>query len=87
MKNKYVKIEVFKKSSESWYPSYDGGLVKVGLSECIHETPFVVYITGNDDDMMNKGYATYEEAFGVFWTIIEMADVTHKAGLELGLEP
>lgn len=90
-------IEIFKYSSECWYPSYflegfngKDTLVKVRFSELrSHEnnkTEWRVSVWGNDDFGMERDFLgeQKEDAIKCFHKIVELKDVTKQALLDLG---
>lgn len=82
-----IRKTLMKFSSDDWYPSYDDGMVEVGLVSLfpVDEHPrFRVWIWGADDCGMERDFHTKEEAEIVFENICKMDDVTRKALKTIG---
>ena len=83
-----VKVEVFKGTSENWFPSYkmDGGkklLVKVCFTQTGPNPPthgdWRVCVWGGDDCGMERDFSNEAEAWNCFLQVIGLEDVTRAA--------
>jgi hypothetical protein len=84
-----ARLAAFKPVTDDWHPNYPGNQVAVVFNEVPqpkHPTPYVVAVTGGDDDLRNKGYATYEEALGVFLSLLREPYLNHRIVERIGLE-
>ena len=80
-----MRVDVFKRTSEDWFPSYkmDGGrtsLVEVtfcraGLAPP-HDGSWRVCVWGEDDRGMHRDFHSEAEAWNCFLQIIGLDDVT-----------
>lgn len=73
-------MQVFKQTSDDWYPSYkleDQQLVKVRLLE-LKNGLWRVCVWGNDDFGLERDYCQYEDAHEMFQIIIKQPQVSQK---------
>jgi len=86
-------VEVFKATSEDWFPSYklDGGrisLVEVSFTQTGPKPPYQgswrVCVWGGDDCGMDMDFSVEAEAWNCFLQVIGLTDVTRKALAGIG---
>ena len=87
---KRLKIEVFKQTSDDWYPNYIVGdgrlqLVRVNILELYEEKSWRVCVWGNDDCGMEKDFINDElTSWRAFAEVISLDDVTKDALTKMG---
>lgn len=88
-----MNVEVFKHTSEDWFPSYkmDGGrtsLVEVCFTQTGPNPPIAgdwrVCVWGGDDCGMERDFSSETEAWNCFLQVIGLKDVTRAALKERG---
>lgn len=88
-KKQNMRCEVFKITSDDWYPSYKledkTKLVQVSFMQILLPSSWLVCVWGQDDCGMEKFFGTENEAWCTFLRIIGLEDVTMSELTKLGL--
>jgi len=76
-----IKFKCLKKTSDDWYPNFDGKYVEVSYYSN-PETEPLVCVWGNDDSGMEY---IGQDAQYIFHRLLEEDDITYKLCRDLGL--
>lgn len=84
-----MKVNVFKRTSDEWYPSYleyrnGESLVEVSFYYVKHADKYIVCAWGADDCGLEKIFDNEQESWVCFLEVIGYEDVTRDSLIKLG---